>query len=319
MMCVKNFFTLIVLFMFSLVSYANEPVKYINGEGKECYVEKYRVVTSEDTVLTSGWYVVRDEVSLNVLKHVELRGKVNLLLTDDCLLSISSMDVGMEGYVFFSTLNIYSQSLGEHMGRLKICLGLSDREAISTTYLNLYGGNIDIVGEGIIGFYTSEATVYAGNVNFGNSAIGFYAHDVKLCGGYLTINPDDSPYGGMLIQCWHCLTIDYSYADLDVDSCRISVCELVISDGITIVLDGMEYSGTYSDNFFSSGVIATVSVDALAKNDDDNADEVLDVRNIVVSEGKTFSGWYTLGGVRLTDKPTASGIYIHDGRKVVVK
>ena len=30
-------------------------------------------------------------------------------------------------------------------------------------------------------------------------------------------------------------------------------------------------------------------------------------------------GWYLLDGRRLEDKPTQKGIYIHDGRKVLIK
>ncbi|MBR5744439.1 MAG: hypothetical protein IKX94_03835, partial [Muribaculaceae bacterium] len=29
--------------------------------------------------------------------------------------------------------------------------------------------------------------------------------------------------------------------------------------------------------------------------------------------------WYTISGIRLTEKPTAAGIYIHNGKKVLVK
>ena len=32
-----------------------------------------------------------------------------------------------------------------------------------------------------------------------------------------------------------------------------------------------------------------------------------------------FSGWYTLDGVRLSDKPSTKGIYINNGKKVVIK
>ncbi len=31
------------------------------------------------------------------------------------------------------------------------------------------------------------------------------------------------------------------------------------------------------------------------------------------------SGWYTLDGCRLNGKPTTSGIYVNNGRKVVIK
>jgi hypothetical protein len=30
-------------------------------------------------------------------------------------------------------------------------------------------------------------------------------------------------------------------------------------------------------------------------------------------------GWYTIGGVKLNGKPAKSGVYIHDGKKEVVK
>ena len=32
-----------------------------------------------------------------------------------------------------------------------------------------------------------------------------------------------------------------------------------------------------------------------------------------------FSGWYTLDGVRLSGQPTTKGIYINNGRKIIVK
>ena len=30
-------------------------------------------------------------------------------------------------------------------------------------------------------------------------------------------------------------------------------------------------------------------------------------------------GWYTIDGRRLSGQPTASGVYVHDGRKVLIK
>ena len=33
----------------------------------------------------------------------------------------------------------------------------------------------------------------------------------------------------------------------------------------------------------------------------------------------TLDGWYTLGGTRLSGKPTRKGIYVNNGRKVVIK
>ena len=33
----------------------------------------------------------------------------------------------------------------------------------------------------------------------------------------------------------------------------------------------------------------------------------------------TFEGWFTLDGIKLPAEPTESGVYIHNGKKVVVK
>ena len=33
----------------------------------------------------------------------------------------------------------------------------------------------------------------------------------------------------------------------------------------------------------------------------------------------TFDGWYTLDGVRLDGKPSKSGLYINNGKKVAIK
>ena len=37
------------------------------------------------------------------------------------------------------------------------------------------------------------------------------------------------------------------------------------------------------------------------------------------TSGATGDGWYTINGQRLTERPTAKGIYIHNGRKEVIR
>ena len=44
-----------------------------------------------------------------------------------------------------------------------------------------------------------------------------------------------------------------------------------------------------------------------------------DIRTIQKSDIDLSSGWYMLDGRRLNSQPTAKGIYIHNGKKVVVK
>ena len=49
--------------------------------------------------------------------------------------------------------------------------------------------------------------------------------------------------------------------------------------------------------------ITTGGVDSLISDEETEGDE----------------SWYTLMGVRLTDRPTVSGLYIHKGRKVMIR
>ncbi len=48
-------------------------------------------------------------------------------------------------------------------------------------------------------------------------------------------------------------------------------------------------------------------------------DPSTEVNNVEASEAADQAPWYTVDGVELTEKPTAPGIYIHGGKKVLVK
>ncbi len=43
------------------------------------------------------------------------------------------------------------------------------------------------------------------------------------------------------------------------------------------------------------------------------------LKNPRTEELKSDTGWYSLDGRRLDGKPTQRGVYINDGRKVVIK
>lgn len=43
------------------------------------------------------------------------------------------------------------------------------------------------------------------------------------------------------------------------------------------------------------------------------------LKNDNVVESYTKDGWYTVNGVKLNDMPTVKGIYIHNGKKIVIK
>ena len=48
-------------------------------------------------------------------------------------------------------------------------------------------------------------------------------------------------------------------------------------------------------------------------------DPSTEVNNVEAADADDSAPWYTINGVQLAEKPTAPGIYIHGGRKVVVK
>ena len=47
--------------------------------------------------------------------------------------------------------------------------------------------------------------------------------------------------------------------------------------------------------------------------------EVIEVNEVIASLEVNDDSWYTINGVKLDGKPTQKGIYIHGGKKVVIK
>ncbi|MBP5478773.1 MAG: hypothetical protein J6Y15_05360 [Bacteroidaceae bacterium] len=87
---------------------------------------------------------------------------------------------------------------------------------------------------------------------------------------------------------------------------------VVLPEGVAIVVDGEVYTGEVPVYVISQATDVKV---------DDVTSETVSV-DCLERESPTFKqceGWFTLNGVRLTDKPTEKGIYIHNGRKVLVK
>ncbi len=60
---------------------------------------------------------------------------------------------------------------------------------------------------------------------------------------------------------------------------------------------------------------ATITVRLVSRNGETTAIGTLDTTTGEIS----FDGWYTLDGVKLSGKPSTKGIYINNGRKVIVK
>ena len=61
----------------------------------------------------------------------------------------------------------------------------------------------------------------------------------------------------------------------------------------------------------------TVPIDI---NDNGGDGEVNDISDVTTDNGqRTTDSWYTLNGVKLDDEPTEAGVYICNGKKVVIK
>lgn len=78
------------------------------------------------------------------------------------------------------------------------------------------------------------------------------------------------------------------------------------------------------DYDFSTEPIAkekiTFLLDTQWLREDKSTDDPTGISEITASKPAGFSdGWYTLEGLRLDKAPTAKGIYIQNGRKVVIK
>jgi hypothetical protein len=52
---------------------------------------------------------------------------------------------------------------------------------------------------------------------------------------------------------------------------------------------------------------------------DENGTTVIKELNVATGEAYAVDGWYTLNGVKLQAAPTEKGVYINNGKKVVLK
>ena len=119
------------------------PVRYLDADDKERFCTEYTVLESvisrifcdSDNKwydLPAGWYVVKGDVTIT--PRLDTHGAVNLILTDDCHLTVPWGINVKEG----DTFTIYAQSTAEaSMGKLTACLPeLSDHERVCGLWLD---------------------------------------------------------------------------------------------------------------------------------------------------------------------------------------
>lgn len=130
-----------------------DPVSYLacNEETGQDWVEKtcefYLPITESTTNLKSGWYVARDEVTIDT--RVGVTGNVHLILADDCVLKVNGgLTVHNSNH-----LHIYSQSgeTGKLIATAKernAAIGSNQSAAAGCGTITINGGDIEAHGSG---------------------------------------------------------------------------------------------------------------------------------------------------------------------------
>ncbi len=247
------------------------PVRYLDADGKERFCTEYTVLESviiEDFFdsdnkwydLPAGWYVVKGDVTIT--PRLDTHGAVNLILTDDCHLTVPWGINVKEG----DTFTIYAQSTAEaSMGKLTACLPeLSDHEKSVWPVAGLSG-----IGAGVRvwaandNYYENEGTIIinGGNIHAkgqqGSSAIGGsdYEHNTSYDGdtpgnlrqgGSITIN------GGIV-----CTELRTSGGAHLSDSFGIGTCG---GNGGSVTINGGTIIAEASSSAISSGRGGSITI-----------------------------------------------------------
>lgn len=98
------------------------------------------------------------------------------------------------------------------------------------------------------------------------------------------------------------------------------------SDNKTAIEAGTFFHVTKSTNSAPMRAVLWIGTSSTSKEqiaaefeDDDDASTTTLIQGIADRKHVPAAGWYTLGGVRLDGEPTQNGIYIHNGRKVIMR
>ncbi|MFQ8837031.1 MAG: S-layer homology domain-containing protein [Oscillospiraceae bacterium] len=247
------------------------PVRYLDADGKERFCTEYTVLESviiEDFFnsdnkwydMPAGWYVVEGDVTIT--PRLDTHGAVNLILTDDCHLTVPWGINVKEG----DTFTICAQSTAEaSMGKLTACLPeWSDHDKSVWPVAGLSG-----IGAGVRvwaandNFHENEGTIIinGGNIHAkgqqGSSAIGGsdYEHNTSYDGdtpgnlrqgGSITIN------GGIV-----CTELRTSGGAHLSDSFGIGTCG---GNGGSVTINGGTIIAEASSSAISSGRGGSITI-----------------------------------------------------------
>ena len=245
-------------------------VKYLDASGTgqtmNCVVITADYLTEHSNTLQSGWYVVKDTVTIGAegaLQRVTVSGDVHLILTDNCDLTVS----GGIGVNEDNSLTIYAQSTGSDMGKLTaqkvnhLYAGIGGDENCSGGTIIINGGTVTATGgeqaAGIGGGYNGSGgtiTINGGKVTAnGNFGVGIgggrngSGGKITISGGNVTANGGDQGAG-----------IGGSNSD--------SGGEIAISGNAIVNATGGQLAAGIGGSTVSSGGIITISGGTVTAN-----------------------------------------------------
>ena len=288
-----------------------DGVKYIDGKGQVQYANDCTVLESDEewytAMLTNGWYYLKKS-TVNKFKVNIMGGDVHIIMGDDGEFDFTSFEINKKTR-YASSVHFYSQSLDEHMGKIRIGDYYMER------YIDLWemnSGNITMYSYGYDYPALSCATfiMNGGNLTFNDKIkypIG--CADMYLNGG--TIETENSQ---AKVVAGSSLSFGYSYCNFigefkDFD--YYGDDDISVAEGLVVWFDNRKFIGKISSNAIYSYPVKHIetvydsSLVGLERIDDGRHDD----------EG----AWFTLNGIRLASAPTERGMYSHNNSKVIVK
>ena len=234
--------------------FISAPYVDTDGTTKHGYAIK---LTSATTTLTDGWYIVEDEVNLDLLK---ISGDVHIILADECELTVENRDAttaiehpdyGKCGFGIFgesgATLNIYGQNYGTGKITANYIAGydyegydkIGRKFGIYADNVNIYGGNVNVTSNEGIRAENGDIKVYNGTLTVtGTDATAISAKNVEIIGGTVTANGEGGIYAENDVK------ISGGTVNLTADGNAINANNVNISGG-TVEATG-ELDGIYS-------------------------------------------------------------------------